>query len=1055
MTPEDYRVVREVFLAVRELPPDAQARHLAGVDAAIAAEVESLLAWRQRLSGFLGGDEPAVPERVGHYRIVSTLGQGGMGVVYLAEQENPRRQVAIKLVQPGAASPRGLERFRHEAQMLGRLHHPGIAQIFEAGSIDSGRGPQPFFAMELVRGRPLDAHANSSNAGLRARIELLAMVCDAVHHAHQQGVIHCDLKPANIVVDESGQPKVLDFGVARATDSDLRVTTVEPTFAALAGTLPYMSPEQTLGDPACVDTRSDVYALGVVGYELLGGRLPLPLQDLDLLAAVETIRGREPVRLGEVDRRLRGDAETIVHKALAKERDRRYASAAELAADLRRFLAGDPITARPASTIYHLKKFATRHRGLVGGVAVAFLALVLGVIATTLEWRRAQRQERLAARSTRFLEKTIVSFDPRRVGSAVRLTDVLERAAADLKDEFADAPEVEAGLRLSMAHALSNLGRPRAAEGVLLPAIAQQTTTAGAGDRRALEFELLRVTLTAELGRAQEAMQAARTLVQTCTATLGAQDTMTLIARATLAGALSAYGDVTEARAEAIAAVDGLTRTLGATHEETRLAHTTLVETLVAAGDLEAADAAALRLVASLRAVVGPTHPDVLAAERAAADCARRRGRLADAETSLRGILACSEASVGADAPVTLSVRSDLGLVLEEQGRLEEAEREHGDVLARRRKVLGPGHRHTLLSQASLAGVLAARYEHARATETLEEAIAEGESSLGPLHTIVLTAKNSLASVRSDSGDLAGGLELFREVLAARESALGRDHPDTMAVAVNCANTLLKLGQTEAADAALADVLPRQERVLGVGHRAVIEARVLRSSLYQNTGRLPEAEALLRELAPLALQHLGDAHPTTFAVLNNLADHLFWLERRPADALPWFDSALAVGARVFAPDHPHVLSAAMARARVLGTLGRADEAVAAGTQVLAYWQARAATDSIDVMGSRDHLARIYYVAQRWDDAAGQLAVLVDWLIRRLPEEPLRVAAAVRMDAECAARLGDPAKAATRLRAGRDALAAACGAEHEATQAIVASLQALEARDATADKGVRR
>jgi WD40 repeat protein/predicted Ser/Thr protein kinase len=324
---------------------------------------------------------PNIPERVGRYRVLRLLGEGGMGIVYEAEQDNPRRPVALKVIRPGAVSPALLKRFGHEAQILGRLHHPGIAQIYEAGMAEDG---QPFFAMEFIRGVALDEYVRLHGLDPAARLGLIARICDAVEHAHEQGIIHRDLKPSNILVDETGQPKVLDFGVARAPDADLRSSTDHTRTGQLVGTLNYMSPEQVTASPAVLDPRSDVYTLGVILFELLAGRLPYSLEHLPLPEVARVIREQDPSRLGSIDTRCRGDVETIVTKALEKDPARRYLSAAELAADIRRQLHNEPIRARPPSALYQLAKFTRRHKGLVGGVAGIMAALALGLLGTIL-----------------------------------------------------------------------------------------------------------------------------------------------------------------------------------------------------------------------------------------------------------------------------------------------------------------------------------------------------------------------------------------------------------------------------------------------------------------------------------------------------------------------------------------------------------------------------------------------------------------------------------------------------------------------------------------------
>ncbi len=406
----------ELLLRVTELSEPERARFL---DAACAGDdtlrrkVERMLAQRTAVEAFLetpavldlddtgeatpgpaGSEGSPVGKRLGRYDVVRLIGEGGMGVVYEARQESPHRAVALKVMRPGWGRRRLARRFKQESEVLGRLTHPGIARIYEAGSVTIGGGEQPFFVMELVEGAPISRHAAA--LGVRARLELMACVCDAVQHAHQKGVIHRDLKPGNVLVDNSGQPKILDFGVARATQGDIAAT-MQTEVGLLVGTLAYMSPEQAAGRSADVDTRADIYSLGAMLFELRTGRLPHALAGRPLPEAVRTIAEDEPVRAGSVNRSLRGDIETIIGKALQKDRERRYASAAGLAADLRRFLNHQPITARPAGTLYQLRKFAARNKGLVAGVVAAFIALAAGLGVATWQAVRATREASTSA----------------------------------------------------------------------------------------------------------------------------------------------------------------------------------------------------------------------------------------------------------------------------------------------------------------------------------------------------------------------------------------------------------------------------------------------------------------------------------------------------------------------------------------------------------------------------------------------------------------------------------------------------------------------------------
>ncbi len=319
------------------------------------------------------------PTTIGPYRVVRRVAEGGMGVVYEAEQDSPRRRIALKVVHPLYVTANRLKRFRQEAELLGRLQHPGIAQIYEAGSYDLGRGEQPYFAMEFVEGLDLATHCKEGQLPVSAKLSLLADICDAIQHAHEKGVIHRDLKPDNILVDENGQPKVLDFGVARATEGSTVLTTLVTEEGDLLGTIAYMAPEQLEGHPDAITTLADVYALGAIGFELLAGRLPHDLIGLPLAAAMNIARDQDPDRLGKLRPELRGDVETIVGKALEKEPARRYESPAALAADLRAFVNHRPIAARPPSGFYRAVKFTRRNSTLVGGFAATLIATLIGL----------------------------------------------------------------------------------------------------------------------------------------------------------------------------------------------------------------------------------------------------------------------------------------------------------------------------------------------------------------------------------------------------------------------------------------------------------------------------------------------------------------------------------------------------------------------------------------------------------------------------------------------------------------------------------------------------
>jgi hypothetical protein len=391
--------------------------------------------------------EPEVPH-VPRFRVLRRIGTGGSGEVYEAEQEHPRRRVALKLLKGSSEGHGRAHRLRHEADVLGRLQHPCIARVYESGWTGGGDGRgRPFFAMELVGGpggappRTITAYAGAAALDVRRRLALLADVADAVHVAHEGGVIHRDLKPANILVDERGQPRVVDFGVARLAGADARATMLHTQVGQVVGTLAYMSPEQAGGAPAELDARADVYALGAIGYELLSGRPPVALDGMVLHEAVRAVREREPRRLGALDPALRGDVETVIGKALEKEKSRRYASAAELAADLRRCVSDRPVAARPPTALYLLRKTLRRHRA-AAWAACAVLLLVGGLTAYgSLRIAGARAAGELARREA-------LAQGHWRLG---RLADARREFAAALAAAPTDADRARIRLALSQA----------------------------------------------------------------------------------------------------------------------------------------------------------------------------------------------------------------------------------------------------------------------------------------------------------------------------------------------------------------------------------------------------------------------------------------------------------------------------------------------------------------------------------------------------------------------------------------------------------------------------
>lgn len=512
LTPEQFARVRSLFDELADLAHserDALLAEVRGTDPLVAEAVLELLtaleADSSQGSGLLGRESEsrsieglanvlsatdntdAIPDRIGPFRIDRVIGRGGMGVVYLARQSNPDREVALKVLRDGAGTASLRSRFAREISALGRLEHAGIARIYEAGAARGPAGDIAYFAMEYVRGPRITEFAYANHLDIPAIVELVAKVADAVQHAHARGIIHRDLKPGNILIDHRppassddghsratpaiAQPKVLDFGVARLFDEGPEHTILTQQ-GLLVGTVAYMSPEQLAGDPQGIDTRVDVYSLGVILFELLAGTLPFDVLNTSIAEAARIIRDEEPsplttTRISGAPARIDRDLQTIVAKAMAKNRELRYATAAALADDLRRYLRNEPILARRPTATYQLTKFARRHRTLVAAAAAVALAVTAGLVVSIVLFLREQEARSVAAQEAELtaavrgymIEGLLMSAAPERMGYEVKMLDVLAQAADGLHERFADRPEIEAEVRADLSEVYLKLGR--------------------------------------------------------------------------------------------------------------------------------------------------------------------------------------------------------------------------------------------------------------------------------------------------------------------------------------------------------------------------------------------------------------------------------------------------------------------------------------------------------------------------------------------------------------------------------------------------------------------
>jgi tetratricopeptide (TPR) repeat protein len=794
---ERWRTIEQLYHSALDQEVSQRAAFIeqaCGDDEALRGEVESLLAQSQDTESFL--EAPALelaardmaessrqsqPAAIGRYRIVRLIGEGGMGAVYEAEQEEPRRVVALKMIKLGLATPDRLRRFRQESQALARLQHPGIAQIYESNTADTGFGPQPFFAMELIRGLPLNQYAEVHQLNTRQRLLLMVKVCEAVHHAHQRGLIHRDLKPGNILVDESGQPKILDFGVARVTEADAPEGDTQPALETglgqLIGTLAYMSPEQVLGDPLEVDTRSDVYALGVILYELLAGRLPYEVNHRQLPEAVHTIREEEPPGLSSISRDYRGDVETIVRKALEKDKARRYASAADLGTDIQRYLNDEPITARPPGTGYQLQKFARRHRALMAGVAAVFVVLLVAVAVSTSMALRASRAEAEARAVSEFLQKDLLAEASARTQAGpnakpdphLEVRTALDRAATQIRGKFDKQPLVEASIRQTIGDTYADLGLFSEAQQQEERALEIRRRILGESQPATLEsMDHLAVLYRME-GKYSEGERLRQKLLETRRRVLGELHPDTLDAMNNLALLYRYEGKLGLAEPLYIKAVEGLRRTKGVENRQTIDTMANLAQVYNDQEKFAQAESLFREVLEAAPRILGEEHPDTQIFRNNLAQVYQNEGKFAQAELFQRKAVEVDSRVLGAEHPDTLMDLGNLAKLYRNQGKYAEAEALFNRVLETQRRVVGEDRPATMTTMALLGSVEWYEGKYAEAELLLTRTLQAQRRVLGNEHPSTQNSLVWLGRARLQQHKYVQAETNFRQALSTYE----------------------------------------------------------------------------------------------------------------------------------------------------------------------------------------------------------------------------------------------------------------------------------------------
>jgi len=899
--------------------------------------------------------DPSLPARIGRYRPLRVLGRGGMGVVYEAEQDTPRRRVALKVIRPELATPDLRRRFAHESLFLGRLQHPGIAQVYEAGTAETDQGAVPFIAMELVDGVPLNDWIAREHPDRATRLELMVSLCDAVHHAHQRGLIHRDLKPANVLVDGRGQPRVLDFGVARPADADLEASLVT-SHGELIGTIAYMSPEQLAGDPNDLDTRSDVYALGVILYEALAGASPLTLSGRPLEDALRAIREDDPVPLAHHDPSLAGDLSVIAAKAMAKHRDDRYASANGLAMDLQRHLDDQPISAQPPSTLYLLRKFTRRHRPLVLAAAGVATAIVLGLVGSTWQAVRATRAEQLAQSRldqaqavTVFLQDMLAAVRPDEAqGRDVTVAEVLDRASSEIdRGELDDQPVVEMALRATLGNTYTSLGRLDVAEQHLARGLALADSLVDPRDPE-------RVRLVLDLARVRHSRgqpEAAERLLASVLPALADHDP-TIIPALGLLADLRYY----EGRWGAADSVHARAQVLAERQADT--------------------DSLELASVLMNRAFVQD-----------------QRKRWIEAEQLIARAEAIYRRSLGDRHPRMASVLLKRGDLQSSLGRHDEALAMHTDGLALARAIYPEEHptQADLLWRIGTDNVRLERFDAAQAA--FREALAIRQRTLGPVHRDVALTLQSLGMLATRLGRFEEAEQYARQTIAMREEVFGPGTPGVISAVQDLGHIARGRGAPAEAEA----IFARTDSLIAAlpEHTGSLAAdnAFYRAMSLQDQGRHADADPHFRRAVAFSREQYGDTHELVARALGNLATCLF-RQGRKSEAADVQQQALAMSRELGTAGDALLMNIGNV-AYLLDDAGRHAEADTLHREYIALAGELHGDSRRDQSSARGRYADNLMRRGRWAEAEEQARLLLAWRHQHLPaDDPMHHTSAV-------------------------------------------------------------
>jgi eukaryotic-like serine/threonine-protein kinase len=925
---------KSLFLAALECAPERWPALLddrCRGNAELRARVEQLL-YAHRAMGEIGGHEAddqgeatLLPIReepgalVGPYKLLQLIGEGGFGLVYMAEQEKPiRRRVALKIIKPGMDSAQVIARFESERQALALMDHPNVARVLDVGSTQSGH---PYFVMELVKGVPITEFCDKNHFPLDERLKLFLDVCHAIQHAHQKGVIHRDIKPSNVMVTlHDGVPvvKVIDFGIAKATGQKLTERTLFTAYGQMIGTPAYMSPEQAEMSGLDVDTRTDVYSLGVLLYELLTGTTPLeaerlreagyakmqkliqeeatPRPSLRLSSLGESatlIAGNRGLDVQRLQRLLASDLDWIVMKALEKDRNRRYATPDAFADDVERSLRHEAIEARPPSTIYRLRKFTQRNRAAVLTVSAVALALLGGFIVSLLQTIRATHAEQAA----------LASADRERIASnEAKLAALAEKKAKDAA--VARETETKAVLRFVQDHVFA-AARPEKQAG-------------GLGRGVTLEKAIESAVPYVETSFRNEPLVEARL-------------------RLTLAWSYHYLGDGKSALQQATAAQALFTRHSGKESPDTLASRDALSAAYSDLDRYQEALSLDQETLAIRNSISGSDPRDIVRTMGSVAFDEIHLGRYPEAQRLCDEALSLAKATIGTNQPETIAILSRLATIDWRLGR-------YGDALA-----------------------------------LDEETVRLSKATLGPDHPETLDRMGQLVDSYSGFGRVADAAKVEEEVLAIRKAKLGPDHPKTVNAMAILGLCYSKVGRMQEALNLLEDALAKAKR--GPSSAELGHIMVPLGDTYRAIGRYDDAVKLLTDAVNLRKVALGPEHSDTLYARDRLA-MCYYLLGRYADALKAYEDTLALGKAKLGADHPETLDRMTQVAKCLAALQRGPAALPIIRQVIATSDKRNRTDAFDLYNaacSHAVAASVLRACNKPADAAREADLAMAWL----------------------------------------------------------------------------